>query len=125
MQRNDLSRSLVAFDQTSTVVAVVELSLKNWLWSGLLPGVQLQLLPTIEQEDAKRPSREHESLVAESTRLVSRRKATLVRLGITGFNVKLRKGAERLAALRTLDGERVRDHPVLESGRCLERFGVI
>src|SRR5258707_15583495 len=38
MQRNDLSRSLVAFDQTSTVVAVVELSLKNWLVSGLVPG---------------------------------------------------------------------------------------
>src|SRR5258707_4595228 len=36
MQRNDLSRSLVAFDQTSTVVAVVELSLKNWLVSGPL-----------------------------------------------------------------------------------------
>src|SRR5260370_1990761 len=44
MQRNDLSRSLVAFDQTSTVVAVVELSLKNWLVSGLVPGVKRQPL---------------------------------------------------------------------------------
>src|SRR5260221_13882316 len=44
MQRNNLSRSLVAFDQTSTVVAVVELSLKNWLVSGLLPGVERQPL---------------------------------------------------------------------------------
>jgi transposase len=35
MQKNDLSRSLVAFEQNSTLVAVVELSLKTWLVSGL------------------------------------------------------------------------------------------
>jgi len=40
MQRNDLNRSLVAFDQNSTLVAVVELSLKSWLVSGLVPGVK-------------------------------------------------------------------------------------
>src|SRR5260221_8158151 len=44
MQRNDLSRSLVAFERTRTVVAVVELSLKNWLVSGLVPGVKRQPL---------------------------------------------------------------------------------
>src|SRR5215468_2926667 len=44
MQRNDLNRSLVAFDQTSTVVAVVELSLKSWVVSGSVPGVQRQPL---------------------------------------------------------------------------------
>ena len=31
MKRNDLSRALVAFDQDSTIVAVVELSLNTWL----------------------------------------------------------------------------------------------
>src|SRR5258708_30833581 len=227
MQRNDLSRSLVAFDQTSTVVAVVELSLKNWLVSGLVPGVKRQPLKklaadrerllallerwrdeaikaghaikriavafeagrdgfwlarwlrargieayvihassiamprehrraksdrldtealmraflgwlrgeardgrmaaitTLEQEDAKRPTREHESVVAERTRLVNRMKATLVRLGITGFNVKLRKAAERLAALRTPEGEPMPPNTLAELGRCLERLGVI
>jgi len=40
MQRNDLSRSLVAFDQNSTLVSVVELSLKSWLVAGLMPGVE-------------------------------------------------------------------------------------
>src|ERR1700681_4236042 len=40
MQRNDLSRSLVAFDQNSTLVSVVELSLKSWLVAGLVPGVE-------------------------------------------------------------------------------------
>src|ERR1700680_2318205 len=44
MKRNDLSRALVAFDQDSTIVAVVELSLKTWLVSGLLPGVVRQPL---------------------------------------------------------------------------------
>src|SRR5215469_15065931 len=37
MKRNDLSRSLVAFDQASTMVAVVELSFRSWLVAGLVP----------------------------------------------------------------------------------------
>ena len=44
MKRNDLSRALVAFDQDSTIVAVVELSLNTLLVSGLLPGVLRQPL---------------------------------------------------------------------------------
>src|SRR5437868_15526936 len=44
MKRNDLSRSLVAFDQDSTLVAVIELSLKSWLIAGLVPGLARQPL---------------------------------------------------------------------------------
>jgi hypothetical protein len=44
MKRNDLSRSLVAFEQNSTLVAVVELSLKSWLVAGLVPGLARQPL---------------------------------------------------------------------------------
>jgi len=44
MQVNDLSRSLVAFEQNSTLVAVVELSLKTWLVAGLVPGLTRQPL---------------------------------------------------------------------------------
>jgi transposase len=44
MQKNDLSRSLVAFVQNSTLVAVVELSLKTWLVCGLVPGLTRQPL---------------------------------------------------------------------------------
>ena len=44
MKRNDLSRSLVAFDQNSTLVSVVELGLKSWLVGGLVPGVNRQPL---------------------------------------------------------------------------------
>jgi transposase len=37
-------------------------------------------VPTIEQEDAKRPSRERESLTGERTRILNRMKSTLARL---------------------------------------------
>ena len=46
-------------------------------------------IPTISDEDAKRPHRERESLVGEQSRIVNRMKATLIRLGIRGFNPKL------------------------------------
>ena len=41
-QPNDLSRSLVALDQNSTVIAVVELSQSSWLVAGVLPGIERQ-----------------------------------------------------------------------------------
>ena len=44
MKRDDLSRSLVAFDQNSTLVSVVELGLKSWLVGGLVPGMNRQPL---------------------------------------------------------------------------------
>jgi transposase len=227
MQRNDLSRSLVAFNQNSTVVAVVELSLKSWLVAGLVPGLKRQPLkkqaadgdalllllerwrneavkaghtisriavafeagrdgfwlarwlrargieayvihassiavsrehrraktdridtqmlmrgflgwlrgeaqhcrmaaiPTLAQEDAKRPNREHESLVAERTRLVNRMKATLIRLGIRTFNIKLRKAAEGIAALRTPEGEPLPPNTLAQLRRDLERLALI
>jgi transposase len=227
MQRNDLSRSLVAFDQNSTVVAVVELSLKSWLVAGLVPGLKRQPLkklgadpdglllllerwrteaeraghkisriavafetgrdgfwlarwlrargieayvihasslavsrehrraktdridtqmlmrgflgwlrgeaqhcrmaaiPTLAQEDAKRPTREHESLVAERTRVVNRMKATLIRLGIRTFNIKLRKAAEGIAALRTPEGEPLPPNTLAQLRRDLERLALI
>ena len=37
-QPNDLSRSLVALDQDSTIIAVVEMSQSSWLVGGVLPG---------------------------------------------------------------------------------------
>ena len=46
-------------------------------------------IPTISDEDAKRPHRERESLIGEQSRIVNRMKATLIRLGIRGFNPKL------------------------------------
>ena len=39
MKRNDLSQSLVAFDQASRIVSVVEFGLRTWLVAGLAPGL--------------------------------------------------------------------------------------
>ena len=41
-QPNDLSRSLVALDHNSTIIAVVELSQSSWLVGGMLPGIERQ-----------------------------------------------------------------------------------
>src|SRR5277367_5408296 len=183
-QPNDLSRSLVALDQDSTIIAVVEMSQSSWLVAGMLPGIERQpckklepnperllallhrwrdeavkagrqitrialafeagrdgfwlarwlrahgveahvihpssvavsrehrraktdrldtellkrgflgwlrgerghctmaRIPTIAEEDAKRPNRERECLVRERTRIVNRMKGTFARLGI-------------------------------------------
>jgi transposase len=61
-------------------------------------------VPTIAEEDAKRPNRERERLVGERTRIVNRMKGTLARLGIRNFKPTLRKAAERLATLHTPEG---------------------
>jgi transposase len=227
MQRNDLSKSLVAFEQDSTLVAVVELSLKSWLVAGLAPGLERQPLkklgadaqallallhrwraeavkagrrierivvgfeagrdgfwlarylrsdgveayvmhaasiavsrehrraktdrldtqmlmrallgwlrgeakhcsmaaiPSLAEEDAKRPSREHEKLVAERSRIVNQMKSALIRLGIGGFNVKLRKAGERLEQLRTPEGLAIPLHTLGELRRQLARLALI
>jgi transposase len=206
---NDLSRSLIALQPASTLIAVIEMSLSSWLVAGIVPGIERQpvkklavdesallrllhrwreeaekagcrierivvafeagrdgfwlarwlkarsieahvihaasvavsrehrraktdrldaellkraflgwlrgerdhckvvAIPTLKDEDAKRPSRERESLVGEQNRIVNRMKAALIRLGIRGFNPKLKKAAGRLDNLRTPEGEPV------------------
>ena len=58
-------------------------------------------IQTLADEDAKRPSRERENLIAERTRISNRLKSALARLGISGFKPLLRRAPRRLAALRT------------------------
>src|SRR5205085_12133365 len=41
-QPNDLSRSLVALDQNSTIIAVLEMSQSSWLAAGMVPGIERQ-----------------------------------------------------------------------------------
>src|SRR5580704_2415309 len=41
-QPNDLSRSLVALDQNSTIIAVIEMSQSSWLVAGMLRGIERQ-----------------------------------------------------------------------------------
>src|SRR5438046_7436398 len=67
-------------------------------------------VPTIAVEDAKRPNRERECLVGERTRIVTRKKGTLARLGIRNFKPTLRKAAERFATVHTPEGMPLAPH---------------
>jgi transposase len=82
-------------------------------------------IPTIEEEDAKRPGREADTLTGEQTRLVNRMKSALARLGIRGFKPELRKAAERLKTLRTPEGVALPPNTLAELRRELERLAVI
>jgi transposase len=82
-------------------------------------------IPTIQDEDAKRPNRERESLVGEQTRIVNRMKAALNRLGIRGFNPKLKKAAARLEDLRTPEDEPMPPNTLAELRRDMERRRLI
>ena len=224
---DDLSRSLLAFDQATTLVVVVEMSEASWLVAGLVPGVDRQpmkkvapdpaelsrllerwraeamragrsigrialayeagrdgfwlarwlrargveghvihsmsvavsrehrraktdrldtamlmrvflgwlrgerghcgmvAVPTIEEEDAKRPSRERESLVGERTRIINRMKAALARLGIRGFKPELRRAPQRLGALRTAEDRPIPPNTLAEIRRDLARLATV
>src|SRR5919206_4135537 len=83
--------------------ALLKRAFLGWL-RGERGHCSMAAIPTLEEEDAKRPNREHESLVRERTRLINRMKGALARLGIRGFKPTLRKAPERLETLRTPEG---------------------
>ena len=92
----------------------------GWL-RGERDHCKMVAIPTIKDEDAKRPNRERESLVGEQSRIVNRMKAALVRLGIRGFNPKLKKAARRLEDLRTPEDEPIPPNTLAELRRDMER----
>ena len=222
--QNDLSRSLVAFEQDNTIIAVIEMSLNNWLVAGIVPGVErhplkklsiddeellrlvyrwrdeavkagcmikrfaiafeagrdgfwlarwlrargieayvihptsvavsrehrraktdrldtellkraflgwlrgepdhcsMAAIPSLQEEDAKRPTRERENLVGERTRIINRMKACLVRFGIRNFKPTLRKAPERLNALCTPEGDPLPPNTLAELRRDMARL---
>lgn len=222
--KDDLSRSLVAFDQNSTVIALVELSSATWLVGGIIPGINrdplkklvpdqaallklvyrwrdearnagqeinriavafeagrdgfwlarwlrargieahvihptsipvsreqrraktdrldiallkraflgwlrgekqhctMAAVPTLEEEDAKRPHREREQLVGKRTGIVNRMKAALVRLGIRGFNPKRRNAPHQLETLRTPEGTPIPPNTLAELQREMAHY---
>lgn len=69
------------------------------------PGhCSMAIVPTLEEEDAKRPHREREGLVLERIRIVNKMKAVLIQFGVRNFKPTLRKAPERLDAVRTPEG---------------------
>ena len=79
-------------------------------------------IPTMEEEDARRPSRERESLVNERSRITNRMKSALARLGVRGFKPHLRKAPERLADLRTAEGTGLPANIIEEFRRDMARL---
>src|SRR5271169_6455078 len=82
-------------------------------------------VPTIEEEDAKRPHRERENLVGEKTRIVNRMKAALIRLGIRGFKPELRRAPGKLDGLRTPEGLPIPPNTLDEIRRDLARLAMV
>jgi transposase len=82
-------------------------------------------IPTIEEEDARRPNRERQNLVTEQTRLVNQIKAIFTRLGIRSFRPTLRKAEEKLKGLQTAEGIPLPDNTRAELCRHLARLRVV
>jgi transposase len=93
-------------------------------WLRREPGhCRMVAIPTVAQEDARR--REREGLVAERTRLTNTIKAELALWGIQGFKPGLKKAAEHLEALRTVEGEPLPPNTLARLHRLLERRRLI
>ena len=82
-------------------------------------------IPTMAEEDARRPSRERENLINERTRIKNRMTSALVRLGIHGFKPHLRRASERLADLRTAEGTSLPTNMSEELRRDMARLALV
>jgi transposase len=110
MKRDDLSRSLVAFDQASTLIAVVELSKGSWLVGGLVPNLSRQPLKKLRPDpDAV-------------LRLLLRWRATKTGSRIKRMVVAFEAGRDRFAT-QTADRLVALRHDRRSPGRCRPAFG--
>lgn len=82
-------------------------------------------VPTIEEEDAKRPSRERENLIGERTRIINRMKSVLAWLGIRGFKPELRKARVLLESLRTPEELPIPPNTLDEMRRDIARLAIV
>jgi transposase len=93
----------------------------DWL-RGEPKHCSMAAIPTVGDEDARRPSRERETLVKETTRLVNRMKANLARLGIRGFRPHLAQAARQLQTLQTPEGAALPANTLAELRRDMDRL---
>src|SRR5260370_254207 len=116
---NDLNQSRIVLKQDSTLIAVIEMSFSSWLVAGIVPGVGRQPVKKLAVHESafRKPLKRWR----EQTRIVNRMKAALIRLGIRGFNPKLKKAAGRLEDLRTPEGEPIPPNTLAELRRDMER----
>lgn len=79
-------------------------------------------IPTIEEEDARRPNRERQTLVTEQTRIINQIKGIFTRFGIRTLRPTMRKLAEGLEELRTAEGTPLPQNTLAELRRHLARL---
>jgi transposase len=110
-QPNDLSKSLVALDQKSTIIAVVELSQSSWLVAGVLPG--------IERQPCKKLEANSERLLAA----LHRWRDEAVRAGrtITRIALAFEAGRDGFWLARWLDARGVEAHVIHPSSVAVSR----
>src|SRR5215510_5876108 len=115
------------FDDLAAVEVPVRVQKRGFL--GWLRGERghcsMARVPTIAEEDAKRPNRERDCLVGERTRIVNQIKSALARLGIRNFKPTLRKAAERLATAHTPEGMPLPPNTLAELQRDMARLGFV
>jgi len=96
----------------------------GWL-RGEKQHCQMCAIPSLEDEDARRPGRERETLVAEVRRVVNRMKSRLAQFGVQGFKPTLRGAPARLATLRTPEGELLPANTRAELGRLMQQLALL
>ena len=96
----------------------------GWL-RGELGHCGMVAIPSREEEDAKRPSRERETLMGERTRLINGMKGDLARLGVCNFNPKLRKAPQTLETLHTPEGVPIPPNTLAKLRRDMERLRLV
>jgi transposase len=90
------------------------------------PGhCSMATVPTVAEEDAKRPHRERDSLIQERTSIVNRMKSILIQFGVRNFKPGLRKASEKLDAIRTPERIPLPPNAVAALRRHMERFRII
>ena len=92
----------------------------GWL-RGEREHCKMVAIPSVAEEDARRPGRERQTLVGEATRLINRVTSALARLGIRNFNPKLKNAPEKLGQLCLADGTPVPANAAAEMQRDLAR----
>jgi transposase len=81
-------------------------------------------VPTVEEEDARRPGRERDKLVRERVGLENQVQSLLCLHGICDFRPRLKKAAEKLEKLRARSGAALPPQTMAQLRRLMKRRGV-
>jgi transposase len=105
----------------------VEMLMRTLLaWLRGEPGVcSMVPIPDVAEEDGRRPARERQDLIGERLALLNAIDGLLATLGVTGYRPLRRDRRERLAALRTPEGDPVPPHAAARIGRILDRLELV